>query len=139
MYIGQNVVRYVSNSSWSKTITNENTYWTIIIFNFDTVITFFFLFLNGIFYFWLFLLDFSIDFLILYCICILLTVFQRFDELAFSLCGRVFCCFQTQYFSYVNKPTTYRCCRQEVLPTTYRYCRQEVLRQIGVRSVFKKL
>ena len=62
-------VRYVSNSAWSRTITNENTYWTIIIFNFQTVIASIFLNAN---------------------ICIILTVFQRFDELVFSLWRRVF-------------------------------------------------
>ena len=56
MHIGKNVVRYVSNSSWSRTITNKNTYWTFIIFNFETVITFF------IFECYLWLLDFFIDF-----------------------------------------------------------------------------
>ena len=40
MLIGYNVVQYVPNSSWSRTITNRNTYWTIIIFNFETLITF---------------------------------------------------------------------------------------------------
>ena len=33
-------VQYVSNPSWSRTITNEITYWSILIFNFETVITF---------------------------------------------------------------------------------------------------
>ena len=60
-------------------------------------------------------------------ICILVTVFQRFDELAFSLCRRVFCLFQNQCCSYINKQTSYRCCHQRVF------------RQIGVRSIFKKL
>ena len=60
-------------------------------------------------------------------ICILVTVFQRFDELAFSVCRRVFCLFQNQCCSYINKQTSYRCCHQRVF------------RQIGVRSIFKKL
>ena len=87
MLIGQNVVRYVSNSSWSRTITNENTYWTIIIFNFETVITFS--------YFWMLSLTFGF----------FLTVFQGFDDLTFSLRRRVFCSFQKQSYSYINRPT----------------------------------
>ena len=40
MHIGQ--VVYVSSSSWSRITTNENTYWTIIMFNFEAIITFFY-------------------------------------------------------------------------------------------------
>ena len=64
---------------------------------------------------YLWLLGFSIDFFntahTAFTICIFLTVFQRFDELALSLCRRVFCSFQKQC---CNKPTTDRCCHQEV-------------------------
>ena len=87
---------------------NENTYWTMIIFKVEALI----------------------DFFILFNICILLTSFQRFNELAFSFCRKVFCLFQNQqYYPYINKPTTYRCCHQEVF------------RQTGVRSkkIFKKV
>ena len=76
------------------------------------------LLLSLIFDCYVWLLGFSIDFLntlyIAFNICILLIVFQRFDELAFSLYRRLFCSFQDQCCSYINKPTIYRCCHQEV-------------------------
>ena len=118
------MVRYVSNSSWSRTRTNEeNTYWAIIIFNCEIVIFFSF------FECYLWLLGFSIDFFkdcTVFSICILLTVFQWFDELAFSLCWRVFCSFQKQCCSYINKPTTHRCCHWAVFP------------QMGVRNFWQQ-
>ena len=74
------MVQYVSNSSCRATITNKNTYWTIINFNFQTVITFF------IFECYIRLYDFSFDFnfYIVFNIRILLTAFNTFtadDEL----------------------------------------------------------
>ena len=68
------MVRYVSNSSWSRTITNENTYWTIIIFNFQTVVTFFIFecYLWLFYFFYWFLKYFTV-----FNSWILLTVFQQ--------------------------------------------------------------
>ena len=82
------------------------------------------------------LLDFSIDFLMYTVsnVCILLTVFQRFDELAFSLCRRAFCSFQKQCCSYINKKTTYRCCHQRVPPNT---CKEFLDRKILEKYLLK--
>ena len=77
------MVQYVSNSSCRTTITNKNTYWTIINFNFQTVITFF------IFECYIRLYDFSFDFnfYIVFNIRILLTAFKRFNESFFHYVG----------------------------------------------------
>ena len=121
MHIGKNVVRYVSNSSWSRTITNKNTYWTFIIFNFETVITFFYFWTLSLtfgFFYWFF------QYYTVFKFCILLTVFQQFDELALSLCRRAFRSFQKQCCSYINKPTTYRwyhqCCLQKTVKNSWK-------------------
>ena len=62
MHIGQHVVRYVSHSFQRRTIINKSTYWSFVIFDFQTVIAFSilyaFLFLIAIFDFPIFLLIF---------------------------------------------------------------------------------
>ena len=124
------MVQYISNSSWSDTITNENTSRHIITFDFQTIIAFY---IFGIhFYFWMLSSTFGFFFWLFYNytvfnICIFLTVFQRFDKLAFSLCQRALCSLQKILQYRINKITTYRCCHQEVF------------RQIGVRPFSKKL
>ena len=66
---------------------------------------------------YLWLSDFSIDFF-QYCIvftyCMLLTVVQRFDKFAFSLCWRNFCLSPKQYCTCINQPTSCRCSSQEM-------------------------
>ena len=62
MHIGQHVVRYVSHSFQRRTIINKSTYWSFVIFDFQTVIAFSilyaFLFLIAVFEFPIFLLIF---------------------------------------------------------------------------------
>ena len=62
MPIGQHVVRYVSHSFQRRTIINKSTYWSFVIFDFQTVtafsILYAFLFLIAIFDFPIFLLIF---------------------------------------------------------------------------------
>ena len=107
----------MSNSSWSDTVRNENTSRNIITFYFQTIIAFY---IFGIhFYFWMLSSTFGFFFWLFYNytvfnICIFLTVFQRFDKLAFSLCQRALCSLQKIVQYRINKITTYRCCHQEV-------------------------
>ena len=107
----------MSNSSWSDTVRNENTSRNIITFYFQTIIAFY---IFGIhFYFWMLFSTFEFFFRLFYNytvfnICIFLTVFQRFDKLAFSLCQRALCSLQKIVQYRINKITTYRCCHQEV-------------------------
>lgn len=110
----------------STTITNENFYLTIIIFESLTVIIVFLF--RMLFFCFLILfstfLDFCSDFFqmpfaqkyyTVHNIHMLITVFQQFSELAFSLSWRLFSLFQKPYFVCINKPTTRICSHQEGL------------------------
>ena len=101
------MVRNVSNSSCGRTIINENTYWTIIIFNFETVITF------------------------SYYECYLsrLGFFNCLSKVRWNSFFIMLECFvhsKKQCCSYINKPTTQRCCRKEVF------------HQIGLRNSWQQ-
>ena len=124
MLIAQNVVRYVSNSSWIRTRTNKNTYQTIIIV-FETVIPFFILYAfctESSF-------GFSIDILMLYCIQHLHT----FNCLPTILCPSFF--IMSKCFVRTKNRAVLKLITQLLTDAVI----QEVFRQIDVCQISKKL
>ena len=97
VHFGWNAVRYVSNSSWSRTITNES----IIIFILSNCYYFFLFFMFLIIEYYLRLSNSFSDFFNTF---LHFTFFPRFVKLVFSIYWRVFYLIQKQCCTYINEP-----------------------------------